>query len=245
MATTYGKSSKDRLAKNSSAQPRSASNQRLATKFGPREERARRASDLLKHVSDPTRVVIILTLTNGEQQVRSLCARLSQSQAAVSHHLTLLRHACIITPRREGSTNVYELTDAGRTLAEVVQRLLDEGTTERSSERPKTIRVRSASMNSPHVAPAKLNDQSKAPNSPSNVLDDDQEERWIHMNLRRAKLIFKKNRGNLSDLEGSELERLQAISRSRMQREFPGPTLIDEKLKRIEERLRGDGAKKA
>ena len=61
------------------------------------------------------------------------------------------------------------------------------------------------------------------------------------MNRRRAELIFKKNRGQLNDAECSELERLQAFSRSRMQREFPAPTLIDERLKRIEEHLRGDG----
>jgi hypothetical protein len=30
-----------------------------------------------------------------------------------------------------------------------------------------------------------------------------------------------------------------------MQREFPGPTLIDEKLKKIDKHLRGDGAEKA
>ena len=30
-----------------------------------------------------------------------------------------------------------------------------------------------------------------------------------------------------------------------MQREFPGPNLIDEKLNNIEERLRGDGIEKA
>ncbi len=65
------------------------------------------------------------------------------------------------------------------------------------------------------------------------------------MNRRRAELIFKKNRGHLNDAESSELERLQTLSRSRMQREFPGPTLIDERLKRIEERLRGDGVEKA
>jgi hypothetical protein len=62
--------------------------------------------------------------------------------------------------------------------------------------------------------------------------------KWSLMNRRRAQLIIKKNRGRLNDSERSELESLQALSRARMQREFPGPTLIDEKLKKIEEDLR-------
>ena len=53
---------------------------------------ARRASILLKHVSDPTRLQVILILADGERHVGALCSQLSQSQPAVSHHLALLRH---------------------------------------------------------------------------------------------------------------------------------------------------------
>ncbi len=63
------------------------------------------------------------------------------------------------------------------------------------------------------------------------------------MNLRRAELIFKKNRGHLNDVDRSELERLQTLSLSGMQRQFPGPDLNDQKLKRVEERLSGERAK--
>jgi hypothetical protein len=75
--------------------------------------------------------------------------------------------------------------------------------------------------------------------------DGAEEESWSRMNRRRAELIFKKNRRHLNDAERSELERLQALSRSRMQLAFPGPTLIDERLETIEEHLRSDGAEKA
>ena len=71
-----------------------------------------------------------------------------------------------------------------------------------------------------------------------------EEEPWSQMNRRRAELIFRKNRKNLDDAELSELEQLQTLSRSRMQHEFPGPALIDEKLERIDESLRGDGIAK-
>ena len=78
-----------------------------------RYHQARRASILLKHVSDPTRLQVILILSEGERHVGALCAQLSQSQPAVSHHLALLRHGGIIAPRRQGKNNFYSLTETG------------------------------------------------------------------------------------------------------------------------------------
>lgn len=89
-----------------------------------RLHQARRASILLKHVSDPTRLQVILILAEGERHVGALCAQLSQSQPAVSHHLALLRHGGIIAPRRQGKNNFYSLTDTGAALATVVKGLI-------------------------------------------------------------------------------------------------------------------------
>jgi DNA-binding transcriptional ArsR family regulator len=89
-----------------------------------RLHQARRASILLKHVSDPTRLQVILILADGEKHVGALCDTLSQSQPAVSHHLALLRHGGIIAPRRQGKNNFYSLTDTGAALAHVVQGLV-------------------------------------------------------------------------------------------------------------------------
>ena len=61
------------------------------------------------------------------------------------------------------------------------------------------------------------------------------------LNQRRAQLIFKKNRDGLDREEAIELERLQALSRSRMQRDFPGSPVLDESLKKIEDHLRRGG----
>src|SRR5438477_12512860 len=81
----------------------------------------RRVADLLKQVSDPTRLQVLLLLSDKERNVSELCADLgTQSQPAVSHHLALLRHGRLIEPRRSGKHNFYALTDAGRELAEVV-----------------------------------------------------------------------------------------------------------------------------
>jgi DNA-binding transcriptional ArsR family regulator len=86
---------------------------------------AQRAAILLKQVSDPTRLQVILMLAEGEKHVGALCQELSQSQPAVSHHLALLRHGGIIAPRRQGKNNFYALTDIGEELADVVKAVID------------------------------------------------------------------------------------------------------------------------
>ena len=91
---------------------------------GQRLKVAQRASMLLKHVSDPTRLQVVMTLSEGEQHVGALCSQLNQSQPAVSHHLALLRHGGIIIPRRQGKNNFYGLTDTGADLARVVKVLI-------------------------------------------------------------------------------------------------------------------------
>src|SRR5947207_3560301 len=81
----------------------------------------RRVAELLKQVSDPTRLQVLMLLSEKERNVSELCADLgTQSQPAVSHHLALLRHGRLIEPRRAGKHNFYALTDAGRELAQGV-----------------------------------------------------------------------------------------------------------------------------
>ncbi len=81
----------------------------------------RRVADLLKQVSDPTRLQVLMLLNEKERNVSELCGELgTQSQPAVSHHLALLRHGRLIEPRRAGKHNFYGLTEAGRELAKVV-----------------------------------------------------------------------------------------------------------------------------
>ena len=88
---------------------------------------ARRASVMLKFVSDPTRLQVILFLSEAEHHVGALCEQLGQSQPAVSHHLALLRHGGIISPRRSGKNNFYSLSGTGSELAKVVKSLLQIG----------------------------------------------------------------------------------------------------------------------
>ena len=86
---------------------------------------ARRASVMLKFVSDPTRLQVILILSQEEHHVGALCELLGQSQPAVSHHLALLRHGGVIAPRRQGKNNFYSLTETGVELAKVVTTLMN------------------------------------------------------------------------------------------------------------------------
>ncbi|RUL87472.1 ArsR/SmtB family transcription factor [Tautonia sociabilis] len=85
----------------------------------------RQAAERLKQVSDPTRLQVLMLLSEKERNVSELCADLvSTSQPAVSHHLALLRHGRLIEPRRQGKHNYYYLTDAGRELAQVVDAIV-------------------------------------------------------------------------------------------------------------------------
>jgi DNA-binding transcriptional ArsR family regulator len=88
---------------------------------GQQLKQAQRAAVLLKQVSDPTRLQVIMMLADGERHVGSLCETLNQSQPAVSHHLALLRHGGIAAPRRQGKNNFYSLTETGEQLARIVR----------------------------------------------------------------------------------------------------------------------------
>jgi DNA-binding transcriptional ArsR family regulator len=89
-----------------------------------RLKQAQRAAILLKQVSDPTRLRVVLMLAEGERHVGSMCEELDQSQPAVSHHLALLRHGGIATVRRQGKNNFYALAQTGEELAKVVKRMM-------------------------------------------------------------------------------------------------------------------------
>jgi len=114
----------ENIDKNASPEIKPAPRKRPVKRAEQQLKAAQRASILLKHASDPTRLQVIQILADGEQHVGSLCDRLSQSQPAVSHHLALLRHGGIVSPRRAGKNNFYSLTDKGDSLARVVKSMV-------------------------------------------------------------------------------------------------------------------------
>jgi DNA-binding transcriptional ArsR family regulator len=85
----------------------------------------RRAAELIRQASDPTRLAVLLLLVGGERNVSEMLIELATpSQPALSHHLAILRHGQLIEPCRRGHHNIYALTAAGRALAAVAGRLV-------------------------------------------------------------------------------------------------------------------------
>ncbi len=66
-------------------------------------------TSLLKLLSDPTRLNILMLLAQGERNVTSLCDELKLPQPTVSHHLGLLRMSNVINNRRAGKQVFYTL----------------------------------------------------------------------------------------------------------------------------------------
>jgi DNA-binding transcriptional ArsR family regulator len=84
----------------------------------------KRASSILKIVGDPTRLDILLTLSEHELSISVLCTAIHQNQTALSHHLALLRHRKLIQLRREGNQTVYSLTREGSRIASCLRTLI-------------------------------------------------------------------------------------------------------------------------
>ena len=68
-------------------------------------------AELCKSLSDPKRLFIIQELRNGEKAVSDLSRILGLKQSNTSQHLAVLRKIGIISPRKEGSTVYYRLTN--------------------------------------------------------------------------------------------------------------------------------------
>ena len=68
------------------------------------------AANLFKLLSDPTRLRILMMLSERDEMcVRDLWERLGQSQPAVSHHLGLLRSGGVVDTRHAGKHIFYRI----------------------------------------------------------------------------------------------------------------------------------------
>lgn len=72
---------------------------------------AMKASNFLKTISHEGRLMILCHLASGEKSVTELENLLSARQASVSQQLSRLRFEGLVTPRRDGKTIFYRLTD--------------------------------------------------------------------------------------------------------------------------------------
>lgn len=70
-----------------------------------------KVSQIFKLLGDVTRLNIVLTLEEGEQNVTKIAEAVQMEQSAVSHQLKLLRENHVVKARREGRTMLYSLDD--------------------------------------------------------------------------------------------------------------------------------------
>ncbi len=66
---------------------------------------------LLRGFADPTRLAILVALSEGELRVTDLVARLGGSQGNVSGHLACLKDCGMVTDRPEGRAVWYSIAE--------------------------------------------------------------------------------------------------------------------------------------
>ncbi len=91
------------------------------------------ASAILKILSDPIRLKVLLVLSDGERSVEALSNAFGQTRAVVSHHLALLRSRGLITSRRQGKENWFSLAEEGRRIVDVFEGSLLKGSSGKNS----------------------------------------------------------------------------------------------------------------
>lgn len=69
------------------------------------------ASDMLKALANPNRLMLLCMLVDGERCVSDLNQEVWLSQSALSQHLARLRQEGMVETRREGQTIYYRIVD--------------------------------------------------------------------------------------------------------------------------------------
>lgn len=110
--------------------------------LGELQTNALRAAALLKLMGNPSRLLVLCQLTDGEKSVGELERVIGVSQSALSQHLALLRHQNIVTTRRVGQTIYYSL--AGREASAVLATLYDLFCSKNAKARPRRLGAKTA-----------------------------------------------------------------------------------------------------
>jgi ArsR family transcriptional regulator, virulence genes transcriptional regulator len=67
------------------------------------------AAAMLKELANPSRLLILCQLIDGEKSVGELCRSIDLSQSAVSQHLARLREARLVDTEKRGQMVYYRL----------------------------------------------------------------------------------------------------------------------------------------
>ncbi len=84
----------------------------LAARMAELQDNARRAATLLKAMSNPSRLVILCQLAEGERSVGELGDAVGITQSGISQHLAVLRRERIVVTRRDKQTIYYSIASA-------------------------------------------------------------------------------------------------------------------------------------
>ena len=106
------------------------------------QDSARKASTLLKAISNEHRLMILCQLTKGEKCVSELESIIGLSQSALSQHLARLRRDEVVKTRRSAQTIFYSL--AGPEARAVIETLYDfycSAEDQSAVEKPHAIRI--------------------------------------------------------------------------------------------------------
>ena len=85
------------------------------------QQNASRASDMMKLLSHPHRLMILCELNQGECSVGDLGERIGINQSPLSQHLARMRHEGVVQARREAQTVYYSL--AGEEIGAIISLL--------------------------------------------------------------------------------------------------------------------------
>ena len=77
---------------------------------------ARRASDMLKLLGHPHRLMVLCELKMGEKSVSELASKVGLSQSPLSQHLARMRYEDVVETRRDGQTVYYSLKEGEASL---------------------------------------------------------------------------------------------------------------------------------
>jgi DNA-binding transcriptional ArsR family regulator len=91
--------------------------------LGISKKKAYKAAQIIQTVAVARRIMI-LQLCDGVTSVKEICDIVDQQQAAVSHHLSLLRLVGAIEPVKRNRVTIYSCTPMGYKLLELVEKML-------------------------------------------------------------------------------------------------------------------------
>lgn len=87
------------------------------------QQSAKTATNMLKLLGHPDRLMILCQLKGGEQSVGQLASNLDIKQSPLSQHLARMRHEGAVNSRREAQTIYYSL--AGDEVEKLVSVIYD------------------------------------------------------------------------------------------------------------------------